>query len=200
MEQKKTDKFYNWFSWFYPLLDVFLMRQKKRLMEEVNFLPKAKLLEIGVGTGKHLKLYQNHEVTCIDISPGMLEKARQQNLPNIELIEMNGEDLKFHDQEFDVVVMSHIIAVVNDPAKVLSEVQRVLKPGGKLFILNHFTPPNALKYLDITFAFFCRWFHFKSVFYKDELPTGTDFSLEREVNFSRFGYFKLLIFSKKSEA
>lgn len=69
---RATESFYNSFSFFYPLVDVFLKRQKKVLFDAINSMPDGKLLEIGVGNGAHLKLYQKHQITAIDTSAGML--------------------------------------------------------------------------------------------------------------------------------
>lgn len=47
----KTESFYNRFSLFYPLIDVFLRPQKRVLFKEINRLDIGQLLEIGVGNG-----------------------------------------------------------------------------------------------------------------------------------------------------
>ncbi len=62
----------------YPLVDVFLQPQKKRLFGEINRAPHGRLLEIGVGNGSHLKYYHRHEITGIDNSESMLARARKQ--------------------------------------------------------------------------------------------------------------------------
>lgn len=193
---KQTNKFYNYFSLLYPLVDVFLKPQKHRLFQEINALPYGKLLEIGVGNGKHLHLYKTHQITGIDTSSAMLKIARKQQ-KNVDLQEMNGENLIFPDQHFDYIVLSHVIAVVDRPESVLEEACRVLKPEGKIFILNHFTPNNWLRHIDHSFRFFSTWFHFRSVFRAENLQTLKKFKLLQEINFGRLSYFKLLIYGKK---
>lgn len=192
---KQTDKFYNHFSLLYPLVDVFLKPQKRRLFQEINALPNGKLLEIGVGNGKHLHLYKTHQITGIDTSSAMLKIARQQQ-SEADLREMNGEDLSFPDQYFDYIVLSHVIAVVDNPEKLLEEAYRVLKPDGKIFILNHFTPNNWLRHIDSSFRFFSTLFHFKSVFRAENLQMLKEFNLLQEISFGRLSYFKLLIYGK----
>jgi phosphatidylethanolamine/phosphatidyl-N-methylethanolamine N-methyltransferase len=192
---KQASHFYNAFSFFYPLVDYFLKPQKRVLISEINQLPTGKVLEVGVGNGSHLKFYQNHQITGIDISSAMLKHAEKQKSPLIELMEMSGEQLLFEDQKFDYVVMSHVIAVAENPNKLISEASRVLKNGGKLLILNHFTPNNPLKYLDQFFQVFSRLLQFKSVFQMNELKMD-EFALEKEIYFGRFNYFKLLIYRK----
>lgn len=166
-------------------------------MEEINNLPAGNLLEIGVGSGAHLPLYQKHQITAIDISSAMLHEAEQYKPTNVTLVQMSGEDLQFEDEHFDYVVLSHVLAVANRPEKLVEEVYRVLKPGGKILILNHFTPNNWLKYIDRAFNLISGLFHFNSLFHIEDINAIKKFTLCKEVVFGRFSYFKLLIFSKK---
>lgn len=193
---RQTDNFYNHFSFLYPVVDLFLKPQKHKLFQEINKLPSGQLLEIGVGNGSHLKLYKTHQVTGIDTSFSMLELAKKQQTASIQLLQMSGETLLFPDQTFDYVILSHVIAVVDDPEKVLEETYRVLTPNGQLFILNHFTPNNWLRHVDKAFQVFSKAFHFKSVFHIDSLTTIKKFRLLREICFGQFVYFKLLIYKK----
>jgi phosphatidylethanolamine/phosphatidyl-N-methylethanolamine N-methyltransferase len=192
----RTANFYNRFSFFYPLVDVFLAPQKKRLFQEINSCPSGELLEIGVGNGRHLRLYKIHTITGIDTSSRMLEIAGKQDAKNIRLVQMNGQSLQFPDHRFDYIVLSHVIAVVDDPEKLLEEAYRVLKPNGKIFILNHFTPSNWLRYADKAFNGLSKMFHFKSVFYIDRLEAIKKFTLLKEIELDKVSYFKLLIFSR----
>ncbi len=193
---KQTDDFYACFSFFYPLVDIFLRRQKQVLFREINKLPCGKLLEIGVGNGHHLPQYNTHDITGIDTSITMLEIARKQKCENVELLQMNGESLYFRAGTFDYVVLSHVIAVVDKPNKLLEEISRVLKPNGKVFILNHFTPSNWLRHIDKSFQFISKAFHFKSFFHIDSLEAIKKFRLLDEVSFGPMAYFKLLVYSK----
>lgn len=194
---KRTESFYNKFSLFYPLVDIFLRSQKKLLFNEINELPEGDLLEIGVGNGAHFHLYKKHKIIGIDTSTAMLKIARNRNSGTIELLQMDGKALLFDDGQFDYVVLSHVIAVVDNPEKLFEEVLRVLKPKGKVFILNHFTPNNWLRHIDHTFAPFSKMFHFKSVFYIHEINTIKKFTLLKEVSFGAASYYKLLIYQKR---
>lgn len=194
---KQAESFYNKFSSFYPLVDVFLGSHKNVLFNEINDLPEGNLLEIGVGNGSHLQLYKKHRIIGIDISAEMLGLARKKSLGNIELLQMDGKALLFEAEQFDYVVLSHVIAVVDNPEKLLAEVLRVLKPKGKIFILNHFTPSNWLRHVDHTFAVISKLLHFKSVFHIHEITTIKKFTLLKEIRFGSASYFKLLIYQKK---
>lgn len=192
----QTARFYNLLSPVYPMVDVFLKPQKRRMFSEINALPFGELLEIGVGNGLHLPLYQRHKVVGIDISSKMLEQARKFKTDDIELLEMNGEKLLFPTQSFDYVILSHVVAVVDNPEMLLAESYRVLKPGGKLFILNHFTPANWLRHIDLVFQHPAKKLHFRSVFYSHHLHMLKKFTLRKEIKFGPLAYFKLLIFDK----
>jgi phosphatidylethanolamine/phosphatidyl-N-methylethanolamine N-methyltransferase len=191
-----VEHFYNRFYFLYPVVDVFLKPQKCRLLQEINALPCGHLLEIGVGNGSHLNLYQSHRITAIDTSLKMLETARKHQYANVELLQMDGERLLFPDQTFDYVVLSHVIAVVNNPEKLLEETYRVLKPNGQIFILNHFTPQNWLRHIDSSFQLVSKLFHFNSIFHVNRLVAIRKFTLLREIGFGQLSYFKLLIYAK----
>jgi phosphatidylethanolamine/phosphatidyl-N-methylethanolamine N-methyltransferase len=194
----ETQLFYNKFKFLYPFVDVFLKPQKKVLFREINLLPEGNLLEIGVGNGAHFHLYKKkHKIIGIDISSEMLEIARKRNPENIQLLQMDGKALLFKDEQFDYVVVSHVIAVVDDPEQLLEEILRVLRPKGKVLILNHFTPNNWLRHIDGAFGIISKIFHFKSLFHIHDLTTISKFTLLKEVLFGPVSYFKLLIYQKK---
>lgn len=193
---RQSDFFYNRFSIFYPVVDIFLKPQKRVLFNEINQLPAGDLLEIGVGNGAHLKLYNKHQVIGIDTSDAMLAGARKRCQGKVQLLNMDGEALSFDEAQFDYIVLSHVIAVVGDPEQLMSEVLRVLKPHGQVFILNHFTPGNWLKYIDRSFTPLSRMLHFKSVFHIEEIAVIKKLTLLKELGLGLASYFKLLIYQK----
>lgn len=192
----KTIAFYNKIAPVYPIIDVFLKSHRNALIRKVNEHLQGKLLEIGVGNGDHLPLYNKHEIMGIDISGEMIKRAGKYKNDSIRLLEMNGESMDFGEGVFDYVVLSHVIAVVKQPDLMLTEVFRVLKHGGKLFILNHFTPDNALKYADRIFNPVSKALHFKSLFLLRDLNALQNFSLLEEISIGRLSYFKILILQK----
>ena len=112
-------------------------------LERMGIKPGEKVLEVGVGTGINVSLYPEHcHVTGIDFSALMLEKARERvakkGVKNVRLKEMDAANLTFADDSFDIVYAPYVISVVSDPVRVVNEMRRVCRPGGKIVILNHF--------------------------------------------------------------
>ncbi len=113
-------------------------------MAEINGFAAGRVLEVGVGTGIALPLYKrDHRITGIDLSPDMLARAEKRvaadHLANVEaLAEMDAGALAFPDGDFDVGVAMFVMSVVPDPARVLGEIVRVVRPGGRIVIVNHF--------------------------------------------------------------
>jgi phosphatidylethanolamine/phosphatidyl-N-methylethanolamine N-methyltransferase len=191
-----TGIFYNCLSSLYPAINYFLKGYKKALIEEVNNNAPGKLLEIGIGNGSHLPLYGTHQITGIDISEAMLNKAQRFKNEHTKLFLMNGENLLFPEVSFDYVVISHVLAVTKNPDQLLKQIYKVLKPGGKLFILNHFTPDNWLRYVDWAFQPLSTLFHFKSSFKLTDIKELQLFSLYKQTELGKSSYYKLLIFCK----
>jgi ubiquinone/menaquinone biosynthesis C-methylase UbiE len=105
---------------------------------------RRKLLEVGVGTGKNLPYYpEGIKATAIDISEKMLERARKraQKLgQDAALLPMDAQALAFPDESFDVVVATFVFCSVPDPVLGLREINRVLKPEGRVVLLEHMCP------------------------------------------------------------
>lgn len=100
-----------------------------------------RILEVGVGTGLNFRFYpEGAEVTAIDLSPKMIAKARskaERDGVKVDLREMDVQRLDFPDNCFDVVVSTCVFCSVPDPILGLREVARVLKPDGKVLLLDH---------------------------------------------------------------
>lgn len=191
-----TATFYNYLSFFYPVINCFFKAHRRALISAVNSAPPGKLLEIGVGNGSHLPLYTSHQITGIDISKAMLNKAQRFKGKDTTLLLMNGENLFFPEACFDYVVICHVLAVVKNSDQLLEQVYKVLKPGGKLFILNHFTPDNWRRYIDWAFQPLSSLFHFKSTFYLHRIKGLQRFSLHKQTELGKGSYYKLLIFCR----
>ncbi|AKL93989.1 phosphatidylethanolamine N-methyltransferase PmtA [Clostridium aceticum] len=142
IQTDRIRKRYNRVAKIYDLLEgpmekMALGRWRKPIFESL----KGKVLEIGVGTGKNIEYYHDDiEVTAIDFSPNMLKKAGEkvQKLgAKVELKEMDAQKMDLPDNSFDYVVATCVFCSIPDPIKGFKEVKRVLKPGGKVILIEH---------------------------------------------------------------
>lgn len=109
------------------------------LRDDLLIHAKGKTLEIGAGTGLNFSHYpEGLEVNATDIDPDMMKVAKKRgDHSNIRVEEADVENLPYPDQEFDTVVATLVLCSVTHPKRALSEVYRVLKPGGKLLLMEH---------------------------------------------------------------
>lgn len=117
---------------------------RRRAIAAVNRLPGARVLEMGVGTGLALPEYDRAKrVTGIDLSAEMLAEARARvrrlALPNIDdLLERDAEATGLPDAGFDIAAAMFVASVVPHPRRLLAEMRRLVRPGGRLLFVNHF--------------------------------------------------------------
>ena len=104
----------------------------KEVIEFANFGKNDIVLDVGIGTGALAKKLKVAEVFGLDISAGMMEKCP---IPRHRLILGNGENIPFLDDTFDVVMCRNLLKHSLAPLKILSEMNRVLKPKGKILII-----------------------------------------------------------------
>lgn len=113
--------------------------------------PFRNLLDLGTGTGHILKLLgQDAErVVGLDASHAMLSVARanleKAGLSGVELRQGDIHALPFERDEFDLVVLHQVLHYFDDPARALREAQRLLRPGGRLLVIDF--APHRLEFL-----------------------------------------------------
>lgn len=108
------------------------------------------VLEVGAGNGLNFAFYSPEKVERVEATEpdsAMLAYARPRaaaaRVP-INLIQAPVESLPFADESFDCVVVTLVFCSVNDPGRGMSEVRRVLKPGGSLLMVEHVRARGAI--------------------------------------------------------
>ena len=115
----------------------------------------GRVLEVAVGTGRSLRFYPaDVVVTGVDLSPAMLAIARRRATGlrrEVDLRVGDAERLEFADGSFDTVVCALGLCAIPDDVAAIREMRRVLRPGGRLLLLDHvrssWPPIVALQWL-----------------------------------------------------
>jgi SAM-dependent methyltransferase len=104
------------------------------------------VLEIGIGTGRNLEFYPTStRLVGVDISPSMLAIARRRAYElgrDVDLRPGDAESLGFADTWFDTVICTLVLCSVPNDRRALAEAARVLKPEGRLVLVEHVRSPN----------------------------------------------------------
>lgn len=99
----------------------------------------GEVLEVGAGTGANLPIYgRSAHTTLIDIKSDRLRLARQKSgKPDTAATCANAHNLPFASNQFDVVVGTLVFCSIPQPEVALAEIRRVLRPNGRLLLLEH---------------------------------------------------------------
>jgi ubiquinone/menaquinone biosynthesis C-methylase UbiE len=107
---------------------------------------RGDVLEVAIGTGLNLAHYDAEQtVTGVDLSPAMLDIARQRAADlgrSVDLREGDAHHLPFDDASFDTVVCTFSLCNIPDPHQAVREMRRVLRPGGRLVLVDHVRSTN----------------------------------------------------------
>lgn len=113
------------------------------------------ILDLAAGTGSSSVAFMGEgiKVVAADFSNGMLEEGRQRH-PELEFVYADATKLPFKDKEFDTVTISFGLRNVQNTELALSEMLRVLKPGGKLVVCEFSQIPN--RFLHSLYRFYLK--------------------------------------------
>ena len=126
-----------------PVYDIFMRVNRPAYMEMYGMIRRAikgkTVLEIAAGTGLIAKNVADAAESMIatDVAENLLSRARMGYVPqNLDFRYADATFLPFDDDSFDVVIIANALHIVDAPRKVLAEIKRVLKPGGRLIAPN----------------------------------------------------------------
>lgn len=125
------------YDWLEAILEGTFKLWRKQLWSQAT----GKILEVGVGTGKNFPYYpRGAPITGIDLAERMLARARERAHKlgmSLDLRQGDVQSLDFPDNSFDTAVATFVFCSVPDPICGLRELNRVVKPGGKILLLDH---------------------------------------------------------------
>ena len=102
---------------------------------------RGNVLEVAVGTGLNLEAYPDDvTLTGIDLSDAMLDVARGRSKElgrPATLLQANAHELPFDDESFDTVVCTFGLCAIPDHTRAITEMTRVLRPGGRIILVDH---------------------------------------------------------------
>lgn len=127
-------------------------RWRDFLVSRVAARPVHAVLDVATGTGAvAIELARRYGCTVVgvDQSPEMLAEGRRRVAAaglagSIDLREGRGEELPFEDASFDALTFTYLLRYVDDPGATMRELARVVRPGGRIAMLEFFRPLNAL--------------------------------------------------------
>jgi demethylmenaquinone methyltransferase/2-methoxy-6-polyprenyl-1,4-benzoquinol methylase len=122
---------------------------KRQAMELCALRPGERLLDVATGTGDLAFLEvaavgPEGQVVAVDFCAAMLQVARRRQRGAIDFQEGDAMDLRFPDASFDIVTISFGLRNVADRGQALREFRRVLRPGGRLMVLDFSTPNSKM--------------------------------------------------------
>lgn len=133
---------YTIYTPIYDLLTRSLEQSRKLSIESLDIQQGAHVLIVGAGTGLDFNYLSNKlHITATDLTASMVKKTKKRcknTHPKANVFVMDGHHLTFKNEQFDVVILHLILAVIPDPYKAIQEAERVLKPNGKIAVFDKF--------------------------------------------------------------
>ena len=127
-------------------------RWRDFLVSRVEARPVHAVLDVATGTGAvAIELARRYGCTVVgvDQSPEMLAEGRRRVAAaglagSIDLRQAHGEELPFEDASFDALTFTYLLRYVEDPGATMCELARVVRPGGRIAMLEFFSPSSAV--------------------------------------------------------
>ncbi|HEV7802538.1 MAG TPA: methyltransferase domain-containing protein, partial [Burkholderiales bacterium] len=186
IDRDHLERVYSSYAGVYDRIFRVFNESREAVVSNLNIRPGERVLEVGVGTGLCLPMYPPHcSVTAIDLSEAMLAKAaervKEEGLANVHLEKMDAGEMTFADDSFDIVIAAYVVTAVPDYRKLMSEMIRVSRPGGRLVLLNHFTQDSPIiSFVEKAISPICVKIGFRTDLSVDEVIDGWPLIKERD--------------------
>jgi phosphatidylethanolamine/phosphatidyl-N-methylethanolamine N-methyltransferase len=205
MREPVTRRLYDIWAYFYDkTFGALVLERHTTAINQIRPQPGDKVLDIGVGTGLMLKKYpKDVTVVGIELSEGMLKKAlikkNEAELEHCHLVCADAMLPPFKDHTFDRIMIAHVVSVVSDGRKLVQEAHRLLKPGGRLVLLNHFQSQNPfIAFLErITNPIFIR-IGWKSDLSLSETIANTGFKIDYQFKMRYVDLWQVVVLSHET--
>ncbi len=186
---------------FYSRVYIFALNPgRAKAIQQMDLQSGDSVLEIGIGTGLSLPLYPtNVDITGIDLTAEMLEQAQERvdglGLDNVDLHLMDAQKLDFPDHSFDKSIAMFVASVTPDPVAMIREMKRVTRPGGGIYILNHFSQKGSFSsVIEKALRPMAPVLGYEPLFYMDEFLDRAEMHGAEDIPIQPFGYWRLLCF------
>jgi len=128
------------------LQDARAAETQARLEQLLDLRGDERALDVGTGAGALALALAPlvREVVGVDVVPELLDQARLRAPENVELVEADGRSLPFPDASFDLATTARTLHHTTRPELVVAELERVLRPGGTLLVVDQLAPVDPL--------------------------------------------------------
>ncbi len=193
------------YTFLAPLYDTIVasatQEMRQRSLQRIDITGSQNILINGIGTGLDIPfLPPQHHYVGTDLTPAMLQRCEQklqQQALDLELHLADAMQLPFEDDQYDTVIMNLILAVVPEPQLALQEACRVLKPGGKIFILDKFIRKGQLALARRLINLLMRHIATRTdVVFEDVLDSCPQLKLVQDIDARFNGWFRLIDLEK----
>lgn len=141
-EQKVNQQYDKMASWYDRRWQGYIDKTLAFCVDWSQISEGERVIDVACGTGEFAKLIlqrnSTQQISGIDLSANMLQVARQKcrAYPNVEFQQAKADKLPFSAESFDVIVCASAFHYFDEPQLALSDMKRVLKPQGRLIILD----------------------------------------------------------------
>ena len=168
--------------------------------ETLSYLPEnSRILEIGAGTGANFPFYPKcRRAAAAEISAKMLGFAKEKT-DFVQLVQADAQNLPFAENYFDAAFATLVFCAIPNPEKAFKELRRVVKPNGKIILLEHVRPKGLTGYF-FDFLNFFTVLLFEDHFNRETAKLAENAGLKvSEVKEKALGIVNLIIITNESK-